>query len=66
MGSLPEMAALAKDFIALGEEFERPIRFAKTLLMRASSTLVLVSENVPAVATPSDMSHFPAASMLHH
>jgi quinol monooxygenase YgiN len=25
MGSLPEMAALAKDFIALGVEFERPI-----------------------------------------
>jgi quinol monooxygenase YgiN len=25
MGSLPEMAALAKEFIALGVEFERPI-----------------------------------------
>ena len=25
MGSLPEMATLAKDFIALGVEFERPI-----------------------------------------
>jgi hypothetical protein len=25
MGSLPEMAALAKDFIAPGVEFERPI-----------------------------------------
>jgi quinol monooxygenase YgiN len=25
MGSLPEMAALARDFIALGVEFERPI-----------------------------------------
>ncbi len=25
MGSLPEMGALAKDFIALGVEFERPI-----------------------------------------
>jgi quinol monooxygenase YgiN len=25
MGALPEMASLAKDFIALGVEFERPI-----------------------------------------